>query len=146
MSLLDEPGPIVRPPGIRILGFGGFALAAYLALNGILVQLGLVSFTSGAYLLGGLEVMGPLIYWIIAAALVGLGFSLLRGWRWSRRLCLIAAALLIAGSVMPVSAAVVYSQVIAMILHGVKIILAIVIIRYLFQPEVADWFAIPKKD
>lgn len=84
--------------------------------------------------------MGPLIYFIVAALVASLGFALLRGWGWSRRVGVIAAGLLVAGSVMPVSAAVIYSQVAGIVIHGSKIILAIVIIRYLLQPEVVEWF------
>jgi hypothetical protein len=139
-SLLSEAGPQARPEGVRVLALGCFALAAYTATNGLLVMIGAVSFASGAYLLGGLETMGPLIYFIVAAAVAALGFLLLRGWRWSRRLAVVAAGLMIAGAVMPVSAAVVYSQIFGIIVHGGKIIVAIVIIRYLLQPEVVDWF------
>jgi hypothetical protein len=103
-------------------------------------MLGIVSFACGAYLLGGLEIMGPLIYFIVAAILAALGYGLLRGWRWTRRLAQIAAALLISGTVVSISSAVMYSQVFGVILHGAKIVLAIVIIRYLMQPEVVEWF------
>jgi len=99
-----------------------------------------VSFASGTYIMGELVTMGPLVYFLVAALVAGLGFALLRGWRWSRRVAVIAAALLVAGSVMPVSSAVVYSQMVGIVIHGAKIILAIVIIRYLMQAEVVEWF------
>jgi hypothetical protein len=139
--LFAESGPRVRPEGVRALGLACFVVAAYVAVNGLLVVLGLVSFASGAYVLGGLEVMGPLIYFMVAASLAVLGWGLLRGWRWSRRGAVIAAGLLIAGAVMPVSAAVAYSHIFGIVVHGAKIVLAIVIIRYLLQPEVVEWFA-----
>ena len=123
-----------------MLGFGCVGVGAYLAVDGLLVMVGVVSFASGAYLLGGLETMGPLIYLIVATAMMGLGFGLLRGWRWSRRVAIIAAGFLIAGAVMPLSADVAYSHVFGVIAHGAKIILAIVVIRYLLQPDVVEWF------
>jgi hypothetical protein len=141
MSLFADAAPRVRPPGIRALGLGCLALAAYVAVNGLLVLLGAVSFASGTYILGDLVTMGPVIYFVVAALSSGLGFSLLRGFRWSRRAGIIAAALLVAGAVMPVSSAVIYSQIVGIVIHGAKIVLAIVIIRYLMQPEVADWFS-----
>ena len=141
MSLFAETIPRLRPEGVRFLGIGCLVLAAYVAANGALVLFGTVSFASGTYLLGELVTMGPLIYFVVAVLLAGLGFSLLRGLRWSRRVAIIAAALLVAGSVMPISAAVIYSQVVGIVIHGAKIILAIVIIRYLVQPEVVDWFS-----
>jgi hypothetical protein len=140
MSLFTAPAPTVRPEGVRVLGLGCLALAAYVALNGLLVMLGKVSFASGTYIMGELVTMGPLVYFLVAALVAGLGFALLRGWRWSRRVAVIAAALLVAGSVMPVSSAVVYSQMVGIVIHGAKIILAIVIIRYLMQAEVVEWF------
>lgn len=141
MSLFTEASPSIRPEGVRWLGLSCLAMGAYIAVNGVLVALGTVSFASGAYVLGELTVMGPLIYFIVAALVAALGICILRGWRWSRRLAIVAAALLIAGAALPLSAAVVYSQVAGIVIHGAKIILAIVIIRYLMQPEVADWFA-----
>ncbi len=141
MSLFAESTPRTRPEGVRILGLGCLAAALYVAANAVLVLLGIVSFTSGTYILGELVTMGPLIYVIVAVLVAGLGFALLRGYRWSRRLAILAAALLVAGSVMPVSAAVIYSQVLGIVIHGAKIILAIVIIRYLMQPEVVEWFS-----
>jgi hypothetical protein len=141
MSLFVETPSRHRPDGIRALALGLLTLAVYLAINGLLVMLGVVSFASGAYLLGGLETMGPLIYFIVASLVAGLGFGLLRGWRWARRVAVIAAGLLIAGAVMPLSGAVAYSHIFGVIIHGAKIILAIVIIRYLLQPEVVEWFS-----
>lgn len=143
MSLFADTTPRVRPEGVRLLAAGCFALAAYLAANGLLVMAGVVSFASGTYVLGELVTMGPLLYFIVAVLLAGLGVALLKRWPWSRRLAVIAAGLLVAGSVMPVSAAVIYSQVAGIVIHGAKIILAIVIIRYLLQPEVREWFAQP---
>lgn len=119
-------------------------LAAYLFVNGLLVLFGMVSFASGAYLLGGLETMGFVIYLlvalVVALALAILGLSLRKGWRWSRRVVILAAGFLIAGAVSPVSAAMIYSQVWEIAIHGAKIVLAIVIIRYFLQPEVVDYF------
>jgi hypothetical protein len=141
VSLFADTGPLVRPDGVHWLGLGCFALAAYLAINGLLVMLGVVSFASGAYWLGGLETMGPLIYLIVAAAVAVLGFGLLRGWRWMRRIAIIAAGLLVATAVMPLSGAVAYSHIFGVVIHGAKVILAIVIIRYLLQSEVVEWFS-----
>jgi hypothetical protein len=100
-----------------------------------------VSFASGSYLLSGLETMGPLIYLLVAAGLALLGYGLWRGWGLARRMGVVAAGLLIAGTVMPVSAAVAYGQVLGMVVHGAKIIAAIVVIRYLLLEDVVEWFA-----
>lgn len=142
VSLFADTTPRVRPEGVRLLGIACLVLAAYLVGNGLLVMAGVVSFATGTYVLGELVTMGALIYFIVAMLVAGLGVALLNGWRWSRRLAVIAAGLLVAGSVMPVSSAVIYSQVAGIVIHGTKIILAIVIIRYLMQPEVVEWFSV----
>jgi hypothetical protein len=140
-SLLAEAGPRIRPNGIRNLAWGCFALAIYLVFNGLLVARGMVSFASGAYLLSGLETMGPAIYLLVACVLALLGFMLLRGWSIARRLAIIASALLLAGAMMPISSAVIYAHVFGIVIHGAKIIVAVMLIRYLLQPEVVDYFS-----
>lgn len=139
-SLLQEPAPRTRPSGIRVLAIICFLLAAYLLGSGVLVLLAAIPLASGRYLLGDYVTMGPAIYFAAAVAFLLLGFGLLRGWRLFRRLAIVAAALLMATSLIPVSAAVTYFQIVPLILHGLKIILAIMAIRYLLQPEVVEFF------
>jgi hypothetical protein len=140
-SLFTHESHKIRPAGVRILGWAIVVIGAFLIGDGLLVYFGKVSFATGSYFLGGLETMGPLIFWIVGCALVALGFSLLRGFRWSRRLGIVAAALLLSTAVMPVSGAVIYGNILGIITNGAKIIVAIAIIRYLLQPEVADYFS-----
>jgi hypothetical protein len=118
-----------------------FALAAYLLVNGILVLAGILSLASGSYLLGEYTTMGPALYLIVALALAGLGLGLLRAWNWTRRLAFVVAALLLATAVMPISAAVIYFHPLPLVIHGAKIIAAIVAIRYLLLSEVVDYFS-----
>jgi hypothetical protein len=84
--------------------------------------------------------MGPLLFLVLAAVLALLGWGLLRGWNWTRRLAVVAAGLLLATAVMPVSAAVIYFHPLALVIHGTKIIAAIMAIRYLLLSEVVDYF------
>ena len=118
-----------------------FATGAYLLVNGVLISVGMMSLASGAYLLGEYSGMGPLIFLIVAVALGGLGIGLLLGRRWARRLAVVACALLIAAAVIPVSTAVIDGRVFAIFFHGLKIIAAMVAIRYLLLSEVVDYFA-----
>jgi hypothetical protein len=48
--------------------------------------------------------------------------------------------MLIATSLLPVSAAVTYFQIAPLLLHGIKVVLAIIAIRYLLQPDVVAFF------
>src|SRR5512140_248151 len=140
-SILDEPQPRARPAGVRMISIVCFALAAYLVVNAALIVAGIVSLASGAYIVGEFSTMGPILYFLVACGLVGLGFALLKGWSLARRAAIIAAALLLATAVMPVSAAVIYGNISAMIIHGAKIIAAIIAVRYLLLPDVVDYFS-----
>jgi hypothetical protein len=140
-DLLTDTSVIARPAGIRILGGASFVIAAYLFGAGILVMLGTIPLASGRYFLGEYVNWGPALYFIAPAAFALLGFGLIRGWRPMRRLGIIAAALLMATSLLPISAAVTYFQIAPLVLHGIKIVLAIMAIRYLLQPEVVDFFS-----
>lgn len=130
-----------RPVGIAVLAVACCALGTYLAGNGALVAAAVVSFASGRYLLGEYASMGPILYFGVALALAALGVGLLRAWRIVRRLTIVAAALLLATSVLPISAAVAYFQIGALVIHGLKIILSVMAIRYLLQEEVVEYFS-----
>lgn len=117
-----------------------FCLAGYLLLNAILIVAGVLPLASGAVLLGEYSMMGPLLFIVVAFGLALLGVGLLRGWNWTRRLGVVAAGLLLATAVIPVSAAVIYFHPLAIAIHGTKIIAAIVAIRYLLLSEVVDYF------
>lgn len=140
-SLLEQASPRKRPTGIRILSTVCFLLAAYLLASGILVVPGTISLANGRYLLGEYVNLGPAIYFIAMAGMALVGIGLLRGWRLMRRVGIILAALFMATSLLPISAAVTYFQIAPLILHGVKIVLAIMAIRYLLQPEVVEFFS-----
>jgi hypothetical protein len=140
-SLLAGPKPRIRPDGVRTLAIGCFLIAGYLTVNAVLVFAGVLSLASGSYLLGEYTTMGPILFLLIAWVLAGLGTALWRGWRWARRAAIVPCGFLIALSVIPVSSAVIDGRVLAIFLHGAKIILAIVCIRYLLQPEVVDYFS-----
>jgi len=124
-----------------VLAFACFAIAGILAVQGSLTLAGVLSLASGRYVLGEYSTMGPPIFLVVAVVLAVLGVGLMRGWRFARRLAIIAAALFLATSALPLSAAVGYMQVGASVIHGAKIILAIVGIRYLLQPEMVEFFS-----
>jgi hypothetical protein len=139
-SILDEPQPRTRPAGVRVIAIVCFVLAAYLVVNAALIVGGVVSLASGAYIVGEFSTMGPVLYFLVASVLFGLGFALLKGWSLARRVAIIVAALLLATAVMPVSAAVIYGNIPAMIIYGAKIIAAIIAVRFLLLSDVVDYF------
>ncbi len=139
-QLFPEAKEQTRPGGVKAIAVVCFTLAAYLLLNAILIIVGVVSLASGAYVLGEYSMMGPILFLSVSAALALLGWGLLRGWNWTRRLAVVAAALLLATAVMPVSAAVIYFHPLSIAIHGAKIVASIVAIRYLLLSEVVDYF------
>lgn len=141
-QLFPEPKERMRPGGVKAIAIVCLVLAAYLILNGALVVAGVLPLASGAYVLGEYSMMGPVLFLAVAVTLAVLGLGLLRGWNWTRRLTVVAAALLLATAVMPVSAAVIYFHPLAIAIHGAKIIAAIVAIRYLLLSEVVDYFRV----
>ena len=139
-ALLDNSPHRERPSGIRNLAIVCFVLAGYMAVSGTLVLFGAISLISGRYLLGDYATMGPVIYYSVAVAFSVVGVGLYKGWRIVRRLAIILAALLVATSLLPISAAVTYFQLFPLFLHGIKVILTIMAIRYLLQPDVVEFF------
>lgn len=130
-----------RPHGIRILAAICFLVAGYLAISGGLVASGTLPLAAGRYVLGEYVIWGPAIYWLVAAVFVVVGLGMLRGWKFARRLAIVMAALMVATSLLPISAAVAYFQILPLAIHGAKIILSVIAIRYLLQPEVVEWFS-----
>jgi hypothetical protein len=139
--LFADSGAVARPAGVKLLALICFGLAAYIFVNGVLVLFGVLSLASGSYILGEYSMMGPAIFLLAAAAIVGLGAGLWRGWNWMRRAAMVAAGLLLATAVMPVSAAVIYFHPLVLATQGAKIIAAIIAIRYLLLPDIADFFS-----
>ena len=140
-TLLEPTPPRLRPSGIRILSVISFLIGAYFLVSAALVAIGAVSLASGRYFLGEYVNLGPAIYFIAAAVMTLLGVGLYRGWRLFRRLGIIVAALFMATSLLPISAAVTYFQIAPLVVHGVKIILAIMAIRYLLRSDVVEFFS-----
>jgi hypothetical protein len=124
-----------------VIAFAFFAVGAYLLVNGLLIASGTVSLASGRYVVGEYSTLGPLLFLVLGPILVALGFGLLKGWGFTRRLAVVAAALLLATAVVPISAAFSYFQIFGIVIHGAKIILAVMAIQYLLRPEVRDFFS-----
>ena len=129
------------PGGVIAAALLFFSLAAYLVFSAALVAFGVVSFTAGAWLLGGLETMGPVIYGIGAVVAAVIGWGLLRRQNWARHLGTLAAGVVFVLSIPTISGAVAYSQVPAIVREGVKIIVCVVLFRALNTGESAAWFA-----
>ena len=128
---------------------GVTAIAALCALAGVvalgfaaLVKAQVVPLSSGAFLIGGgLEQLGPLAFLLYATLMLSLAVALWRRWRWSRRVAILIAVIGIAMVVPGLSSAVMDSRLVAIARDGLQIILRVVVVFYLSQDPVKDWFA-----
>jgi hypothetical protein len=115
--------------GAAALGFAGLAVAQVVPLS------------SGAFLIGGgLEQLGPVAFALYAALMILLTVALWRRWRWARRVVILAAVIGIAMAVPGLSSAVMDSRILRIGREGLQIIIRVVVVYYLSQEPVKDWF------
>ena len=96
--------------------------------------------STGAWLLGGLELAGPYMFLLISALAAIVGWGLLRMYNWARRLAIVAT---FAGFVMliPSVSAAVLSLSWSLVWGGLGIIVRMVVAWYLWQTPVAEQFS-----
>jgi branched-subunit amino acid ABC-type transport system permease component len=108
----------------------------------VLILAGGMPLSAGAFLLGGgLEQLGPVAFLLYAALLFLLAVALWRRWRWARRIAILVAVVGIFLAIQPLSSAVMDSRIFAIAREGVQIIVRVLIVFYLSQEPVKDWFA-----
>jgi hypothetical protein len=122
------------------------ALCMVAALTSLAVALllatGRIPLSSGAFLLGGgLEQLGPVAFLLYAALLLLLAIALWRRLPFARRATVLAAILGIALAVPAISSAVMDSRLLAIAREGLQIIVRVMIVFYLSQKPVKEWFA-----
>jgi hypothetical protein len=123
------------PRGVAGLALSLLVASAYLLVLTALIATSRVSLMSGAYLLEGLEVMGPLVFLLAAllAAIAGVGLWYCRNW--ARRLALLLAVAFLAGAVPTVSSAVIDFRFTTLLREGIKVIAGAAACYYLTQPD-----------
>jgi len=136
-----------RPAGVAAI----VALCGVTALTSlvfaILIARGQMPLSSGAVLLGGgMEQLGPLVFLLYAMLLVLLAVALWRRWQFARRATVLVAIIGIGLAVPAISSAVVDSRVFAIAREGLQIIVRVMIVFYLSQEPVKDWFRLGSVD
>jgi len=131
-----------RPAGVTAI----VALCMVAALTSLAVALllatGRTPLSSGAFLLGGgLEQLGPVAFLLYAALLLLLAIALWRRLPFARRATVLVALLGIALAVPAISSAVMDSRLLAIAREGLQIIVRVMIVFYLSQQPVKEWFA-----
>jgi len=129
---------------------GVIAISALCALVGIaslvfaaLFMAHAIPLSSGAFLIGGgFEQLGPLIFLLYAVLMGLLAVALWRRWRWVRRVTILVAVVGIVLAVPALSSAVMDSRVLAIGREGLQIIVRVVIVYYLSQEPVKEWFTV----
>jgi hypothetical protein len=130
-----------RLAGVTAIALTFTAYAMVAAIYALLLGLGRVAMSSGAWLIGGgLEIMGKWIFVVYAAVHAACGFGLWRMEKWALRL---ASLLLLWGllQVTPaISSAVADSRVYAVVREGLQIVWRVVALRYLWSQTTRDSF------
>ena len=131
-----------RPIGVSLIATLFLVTATYLIVVGAVMLLspGSVSMSSGADLLGGLEVAGPYMFLLIAVVAVAIGAGLLRLHNWARRLAILAALLGMVLLLPSVSSAVLDFRMTQLIWGGLGVMVRAMIVWYLYQLPVKEAF------
>jgi hypothetical protein len=134
---------VTWPLGVRALAIFMTMLAVVLLLFAALTFFGPMPLSAGAFLLGGggLEQLGPIVFALYAVILGVLAMALVRRWKGARRLTMLLAVVGIALAVPAISSAVVDQRWLAVFREGLQIIVRVVVIFYLSQEGVKEWFA-----
>ena len=131
-----------RPAGVIAIVALCVILAAVSLVCVALIVAGQLSLSAGAFLLGGgFEQLGPLAFGLYAAVLLLLAVGLWKRWNWARRAGILLAVAGIALAVPAISSAVADSRIFAIVREGAQIILRVLIVFYLSQEPVKEWFA-----
>jgi hypothetical protein len=109
---------------------------------GLLLVAGRIPLSAGAFLIGGgLEQLGPVAFLLYAMLTMVLALALWKRWPGSRQAAIVVAAIGIAMAVPALSSAVMDSRTFALSREGLQIIVRVMVIYYLSQEPVRDWFA-----
>ena len=131
-----------RPIGVSLIATLFLVTATYLIVVGAVMLLspGSVSMSSGADILGGLEVAGPYMFWLVAVVATAIGVGLLRLHNWARRLAILAALLGMVLLLPSVSSAVLDFRITQLIWGGLGVMVRAMIVWYLYQPPLKEAF------
>src|SRR5437868_13296529 len=131
-----------RPIGVSLIAILFLLTAVYLIVVGALMLFspGTISMSSGADLLGGLEVAGPYMFWLVAVVATAIGVGLLRLHSWARRLAILAALLGMVLLLPSVFSAVLDFRITQLIWGGLGVMVRAMIVWYLYQQPVKEAF------
>ena len=131
-----------RPIGVSLIAALFLLTSAYLIVVGAVMLLspGAISMSSGADLLGGLEVAGPFMFLLIALVATAIGVGLLRLHNWARRLAILTTLLGMVLLLPSVSSAVLDFRISKLVWGGLGVMVRAMIVWYLYQQPVKEVF------
>ena len=131
-----------RPVGVTAI-VALCIVAAFTSLAfALLITTGQIALSAGAFLLGGgLEQLGPIAFLLYAALLLLLAVALWRRLRFARQATLLVAIIGVGLAVPAISSAVMDSRLFAIVREGLQIIVRVMVVFYLSQDPVKEWFA-----
>ncbi len=132
-----------RPAGVTAVAVLCLMVALAALAVAVLIGVHAVPLSSGASLIGGgLEQLGPIAFVLYATIMNALAVALWRRWRWARRIAIAVAVIGILMAVPGLSSAVMDSRIFSIGREGLQIIVRVIVIYYLSQEPVKDWFAV----
>jgi hypothetical protein len=130
-----------RPRGVAIIVAVCVSLSAISACFAGLLLAARIPLSAGAFLLGGgMEQLGPAAFLLYGLIVGVLGVALWLRWKGARRTAIAVAAAGIALAVPAISSAVIDGRIFAMLREGLQIIVRMLVIFYLTQEPVKEWF------
>ena len=143
MLLFDSaPQTRERPRGVAMIVALCGLLSATALVFAVLLLAHEVPLAAGASLLGGgLEQLGPFAFLLYGAIMAMLGLALWRRWKGARRAAIVLAAAGILLAMPAISSAFGDERVYAVIREAIQIMVRVLVIYYLSQEPVKEWFA-----
>ncbi len=134
---------VERPAGVTAVAAAFLLAAVYLLVVGLtmLARPGAVGMSTGAELLGGLELAGPYMFLLVAGVGLAVALGLWRLHRWARWTAIVLALIGLVMMVPSVSSAVFDFRIAKLASGGLGAIIRTMIVWYLFQAHVSDAFA-----
>jgi hypothetical protein len=131
---------VSRPKIVSLIVCLCLLTATFLLITGLLTAFGIQPLRSGAFLLEGLETMGPAIFFLIGLVIGAIGWAVFHRWRGARRLAMLVFALIGFAAIPALSSAVADFRWLALVAEGLKVLTCMLVIFNLMQPDVVEYF------